>query len=57
MFNVFMYLIVGIIMLVLLSALLGVLLLPVYLWVLWHDSDQATQFAEARRILGKDFPA
>lgn len=45
MLNLFMYLIVGGIMLVLLSVLLGALLLPVYLWVLWRDSEQAPQRA------------
>ena len=39
-----------------LSLLLGLLLLPVYAWVLSRDRAEAADFAEARRILGDDFP-
>jgi len=56
MFNIFMYLLVGCVMLVALSLLLGLLLLPVYAWVLSRDRTEAADFAEARRILGDDFP-
>lgn len=37
-------------------AALGTLLLPVYAWVLSRDRAEAADFAEARRILGDDFP-
>ena len=36
---------------------LGALLLPVYVWVLARDRAAAADMAEARRILGADFPA
>ena len=39
-----------------LRRLLGLLLLPVYAWVLSRDRAEAADFAEARRILGDDFP-
>ena len=56
MFNIFMYLLAGCVMLVALSLLLGLLLLPVYAWVLSRDRAEAADFAQARRILGDDFP-
>ena len=56
MFTIFMYLLVCCVMLVALSPLLGLLLLPVYAWVLSRDRAEAADFAEARRILGDDFP-
>ena len=36
---------------------LGVLLLPVYLWMLARDKVQAADLANARQILGSDFPS
>ena len=36
---------------------LGFALLPVYVWTLARDRAAAADMAEARRILGKDFPA
>lgn len=36
---------------------LAVLLLPVYFWVLARDRAAEADMAEARRILGTDFPA
>lgn len=35
---------------------LGVLLLPVYVWVLARDKAQAADMAQARQLLGADFP-
>ena len=35
---------------------LGVLLLPVYLWMLARDKVQAADLANARQLLGADFP-
>ena len=35
---------------------LGVLLLPVYLWMLARDKAQAADLANARKLLGADFP-
>lgn len=36
---------------------LGVLLLPVYVWVLARDRAQAADLANARQLLGADFPS
>lgn len=36
---------------------LGVLLLPVYVWILARDKAQAADLANARQILGADFPS
>ena len=36
---------------------LGVLLLPVYVWMLARDKAQAADLANARQILGADFPS
>ncbi|BEP96255.1 hypothetical protein GmRootA79_46390 [Acidovorax sp. A79] len=36
---------------------LGVALLPVYVWMQARDRASAADFAEAKRILGNDFPA
>ena len=35
---------------------LGVLLLPMYVWVMARDRAQAADLAEARQLLGADFP-
>lgn len=37
-------------------AALGMLLLPVYVWVLARDKAQAADLANARKLLGADFP-
>ena len=36
---------------------LGALLLPVYVWMLARDKAQAADLANARQILGADFPS
>ena len=36
---------------------LGVLLLPVYVWMLARDKAQAADLANARQLLGADFPS
>ena len=38
-------------------AALAVFMLPVYVWILARDRAADADMAEARRILGKDFPA
>ena len=38
-------------------AALGMLLLPVYVWVLARDKAQAADLAEAQQMLGADFPS
>ena len=35
---------------------LGALLLPVYVWMLARDKAQTADLANARQILGADFP-
>ena len=37
-------------------AALGALLLPVYVWILARDKAQAADLANARQLLGADFP-
>lgn len=36
---------------------LGALLLPVYVWMLARDKAQAADLANARQLLGADFPS